>query len=118
MESKSLLIAKNFLGKEVEVIVDRPIGSRHPKYDFVYPVNYGYIKNVIAPDGENLDAYFLGTDQSLKSGSGKCIAIVHRLNDDDDKLVVVPSGVNMTKEEILEAVSFQEKWFEYEIIAQ
>lgn len=118
MLNKSFEIAKGFLGKEVEVLVDRPMGSKHPKHDFVYEVNYGYVPGVIAPDGEDLDAYFLGADKPLKKADGKCIAIVHRLNDDDDKLVVVPLGMDMTKEEILEAVNFQEKWFEHEIIMQ
>jgi inorganic pyrophosphatase len=43
-----------------------------------------------APDGEEIDAYFLGIDKPVKKAQGKCIAIIHRLNDDDDKLVVVP----------------------------
>ena len=43
------------------VTIDRPIGSSHPDYpSLVYPVNYGYIEGVIAPDGENQDAYVIG----------------------------------------------------------
>jgi len=115
-ESESLNLAKQFLGKEVEVIFDRPLGSKHPKHNFVYEVNYGYIDNVKAPDGENLDAYYLGTSESLQKAVGVVRAIIHRLNDDDDKLVVMPEGVSMADEEIDKAVEFQEKWFKHRII--
>ena len=104
--SKSLEIAKAFLGKEVEIIIDRPIGSRHPKYDFVYEVNYGYIPDTPAPDGKNLDAYYIGTAQPQESVQGMVVAIIHRLEDDDDKLVVLPKGKSITDEEIEKAVEF------------
>ncbi len=115
-ESESLKIAKQFLGKEVEVIFDRPLGSTHPKHNYVYEVNYGYIDNVKAPDGENLDAYYLGTNEPLQRAVGIVKAIVHRLNDDDDKLVVMPKEISMTDEEIDKTVDFQEKWFKHQII--
>jgi len=51
--------AKDFLGKEVKVIMDRPLGSKHPKHGFEYEANYGYVPNTISPDGEELDAYYL-----------------------------------------------------------
>ena len=64
--SKSQELAKNFLGKEIKIIIDRLLGSKHPKYDFIYEVNYGYIQGVIAPDGEELDAYLLGINEPVK----------------------------------------------------
>lgn len=112
---KSFDLAKGYLGKMVRVVVDRPIGSKHPKFDMTYEVNYGYIPDTKAPDGEELDAYFLGVKEPMKEVSGTCIAIVHRKNDDDDKLVVVPDGVIVSKEEIIKATNFQEKWFDIEI---
>lgn len=114
--SKSLELAKQFLGKEVEVVFDRPLGSKHPKHGFTYEVNYGYLEGVKAPDGEDLDAYFLGTDQSLQKAKGVVKAIVHRLDNDDDKLVVMPQTISMTDEEIETVVKFQEQWFKHEII--
>ena len=92
--------ANDFLEKEVEVVIDRPLGSKHPKHGFVYEVNYGYIPNTISPDGEELDAYFLGIDKPVKKIKGICIAIIHRTNDNDDKLIVVPKGAELTNEEI------------------
>ncbi|MDA1169128.1 MAG: inorganic diphosphatase [bacterium] len=114
--SKSLNIAKQFLGKEVEIIIDRPLGSRHPEHGFIYKLNYGYLPDTPAPDSKNLDAYYIGTDQPQERVQGIAVAIIHRLEDDDDKLVIIPSGTNITDEEIEQAVEFQEKWFKHEII--
>lgn len=114
--SKSFELAKQFLGKEVEVVMDRQLGSKHPKHGFVYEANYGYIEGVKAPDGEELDAYYLGTDKAIERAVGVVRAIIHRLDNDDDKLVVMPKETNMTEEEIEKAVEFQEKWFEHQII--
>lgn len=113
----TLSLAKPYLEKEVEVIIDRPLGSKHPKHGFVYEVNYGYIPDTKAPDGEELDAYVLGIEKPIESFKGKCIAIIHRLNDDDDKLIVVPkSNEDMSDEEIRIATNFQEQFFQSEII--
>ena len=113
----TLSLAKPYLEKEVEVIIDRPLGSKHPKHGFVYEVNYGYIPDTKAPDGEELDAYVLGIEKPIGSFRGKCIAIIHRLNDDDDKLVVVPkSSENISDEGIHKATNFQEQFFQSVII--
>lgn len=108
--------AKEYLGKEVEVIIDRPLGSKHPKNGFIYKANYGYIPGTKSPDGEELDAYYLGINKPIKKAKGICIAIIHRTNDDDDKLVVIPKGKSITDDEIEKAVEFQEKWFKHIII--
>lgn len=117
MESIPLSLAKSYLGKEVEVIIDRPIGSKHPKHDFVYEANYGYIPGTKAPDEEELDVYVLDVEKPIESFKGRCVAIIHRLNDDDDKLVVVPkSSENISDEKIRNATHFQEQFFQSEII--
>ena len=105
------------LGKIVRVIVDRPLGSCHPNYeDLVYPVNYGYVEGIIAPDGEEQDVYILGIDRPIKEYVGKVVAIVHRFDDIEDKWVVAPEGTHYTSEEIRNQIEFQEKLFKYEII--
>lgn len=116
MNSKSLQLTKKFLGKKVKIKIDRPIGSRHPKWGFKYSVNYGFLEGVKAPDGENLDAYLLNIDIPVNKYEGRVVAIIHRTNDDDDKLVVIPEGESITDEEINKAVNFQEKWFKYKIV--
>jgi inorganic pyrophosphatase len=105
-----------FLGASVTIVIDRPMGSRHPKWDFIYPINYGYIPGVPAPDGEELDAYLLGVFESVEEFSGICIAIIHRLNDADDKLVIVPDGVAYSDDQIRALTEFQERFFQSEII--
>ena len=90
----------DFLNKIVTVKVDRPMGSRHPRHGFIYPVNYGYIPETISGDGEELDAYILGIYEPLETFTGKCIAIIHRTNDNDDKLIVVPENLTFTNNEI------------------
>ncbi len=114
--SKSLELAKEQLGKIVTVTVDRQLGTKHPKWDFIYGVNYGYLEGITAPDGEDLDAYILGIDVPVARFEGKVIAIVHRLKDDDDKLVVIPENQNISDEEIEKLTEFQEKFFEHIII--
>lgn len=114
--SKSLLLAKSFLNKTVEVTIDRPLGTVHPKWGYQYSVNYGYLKGVLAPDGEELDAYILGVTTAMTSFTGRCVALIHRLKDDDDKLIVTPEDVSLTDEEIELQVHFQEQWFAHEIL--
>lgn len=114
--SRSLELARQYLGKEVEITIDRPLGTKHPKHGFIYEVNYGFIEGIKAPDGEDLDAYFLGVYEPLEKAKGVCIAIAHRKNNDDDKLIVVQKGLEMTDEEIMSAIRFQEQWFDTKII--
>ena len=107
------------IGKTVTVIVDRPLGSYHPEHkEMYYPINYGYIREIIAPDGEEQDVYILGVNEPIKEFVGRIIAVIHRLNDTEDKWVVAPEGISFTKEEIVEQVAFQERYFETEIITE
>ncbi len=116
---KSLVFAshKKMLGETVKVMIDRPMGSCHPKYkDLIYHVNYGYVPEIIAPDGEEQDAYILGVDVPVTEFVGKVIAIIHRLDDIEDKWVVAPENQSFSKEEIANLVDFQEKFFHIEIL--
>jgi len=108
--------AKDFLGKMVDVTIDRPLGSRHPKHGFEYQLNYGFVPDTQSPDGEELDAYVLSITKPIKIFRGRCIAVIHRTNDDDDKLIVVPDDTIITDEHIRQATYFQEQYFQSEII--
>ena len=104
------------IGNIVKVTIDRPLGSYHPKHkDIYYPINYGYVEGVIAPDGEEQDAYILGVDEPVEEFIGRIIAIIHRFDDIEEKWVVAPENVSFTKEEIMQQVEFQEKYFKLEI---
>jgi len=107
---------KNYLGKVVDIVVDRPLGSLHPEYGFIYKVNYGYVPDTLSPDGEEIDVYVVGVAEPLEKFSGRCIAIIHRTDDDDDKLVIAPEGLELSDEEIEKLTEFQEKWFKHKII--
>lgn len=117
--SKEKSLVKSYLGKNVRIEIDRPIGYVHKKenYSLTYPINYGYIPGVLGGDGEELDVYLLGIDKPVTEYTGKIIGIVHRENDVEDKLVMAPEGVIFTQNEIAEQVHFQEQYYKTEIEA-
>lgn len=111
--------AIQFIGKKVEIKIDRPLYSKHPKHGFVYEVNYGFVPGTHAPDGEEIDAYLLGVEEPADTYKGRCVAVIHRLNDADDKLVVVPDSIDdMSDEDIRKLTHFQEQFFTSEIIRE
>jgi len=106
---------QNFLGQTLTIHIDRPLGSRHPEHGFIYPLNYGYLPGVIGDDGEELDAYLLGVFEPVKKFRGVCIAVIHRLDDQDDKLVITPERTAYTPDQIRALTEFQERFFQSEI---
>lgn len=118
MGNSDIKITKSidYIGKMVSLKIDRQLYSKHPKHGFVYELNYGFVPETKSPDGEELDAYVMGVNQPLETFTGKCIAVIHRTNDDDDKLVVVPPEIAPTDDEIRTATRFQEQFFKSEII--
>lgn len=107
---------KSYIGKSIRIKIDRPFGSKHPKHGFIYPVNYGYVPNTISGDGEELDCYLLGVFEPVEEYEGKCIAVIHRLNDNDDKLVIVAKNKQYDNSAIDALIEFQEQYFEHIII--
>ncbi len=108
--------SKDYLGKEVFVKIDRKLGSRHPKHGFMYMLNYGFIPNTISGDNKELDVYLLGEFEPVEESRGKVIAIIHRTNDDDDKLIISKDGKDYSDDAIKALTEFQEKYFESIII--
>ena len=108
--------AKDYLGKEVTMQIDRQLGSRHPKHGFMYMLNYGFIPNTVSGDGEELDAYLIGEFEPVETSKGKVIAVIHRTNDDDDKLVVSKDGKEYSDDAIRALTEFQERFFESIIV--
>lgn len=106
-------LVNSYLGKTVDIKIDRPIGYVHKKenYNLTYPINYGYIPDVIGGDGEELDVYLLGVNEPVNEYTAKIIGIAHRENDVEDKLVAAPVGMNFTKEEIEQSIQFQEQYY-------
>lgn len=89
--------ALDLLVKNSEVIIDRPKGSHHPKFDnIIYPLDYGYLKNTSSMDGSGIDVWVgsstrnnpdavIVTVDLLKRDSE--IKLLIGLNDDEKKLV-------------------------------
>ena len=102
------------LGKRVNITIDRPIGYNHD--GLIYPINYGYIEDLIALDGEYQDAYLLGINKPINNATGVVIAIIQRKDDIDDKLVVSSIDKNYSAEEIEQLVNFQERFYKHIII--
>ena len=110
-------VNSSILGKEVKVTVDRPKGSFHPKHrNLYYPINYGYIEGIIAPDGEEQDVYILGVDHPVEEFRGRIIGIVYRQDDIEEKWVAAPEAMSFTREQIWEQIKFQEQYFQSELI--
>ena len=108
--------SNDYLNKDVLVKIDRNLGSKHPKHGFIYTLNYGYIPNTISGDGEELDAYVLGIYEPIEEFKGNVIAIIHRTDDEDDKLVVAPKNINYSDDAIKALTEFQERFFNSIII--
>ena len=104
---------EGYLGKEITIEIDRPIGYVHHKGEktLVYPLNYGYIPEVFGGDGEELDVFLVGVNEPVASYTGHIIGIVYRADDVEDKLVMAPLGKSFCAEEIARAVYFQEKYY-------
>ena len=110
---------KSYLGKTVEIEIDRPVGYVHKKenYSLTYPINYGYIPGVLGGDGEELDVYLLGVNEPVDRYAAKIIGIAHRENDVEDKLIAATEGTLFYQNEIAEAIHFQEQYYKTTIEA-
>jgi len=106
---------KDFLGKEIRIKFDRPLGTEHPKFGWKYPINYGFVPGHIAGDGDEIDVYYLSSSSPLKTINAKCIGYVRRLDDNEDKLIAT-DGTMFSKKEIEDIIEFQEKFFKHEIV--
>ena len=108
---------KSYLGKTVKIRIDRPAGYIHKKetYSLTYPINYGFIPGVLGGDGEELDVYLLGVNERVEEFECEIIAIAHRHNDVEDKLVGAPVGMSFSEKEIADEISFQEQYYDTEI---
>ena len=61
------------LVKDNEMVIDRPKGTKHPKYEnMVYIADYGYIQNTQSMDGGGIDV-FVGTDKNRDLDAIVCI---------------------------------------------
>lgn len=107
---------KCILGKTVYIKMDRPVGTEHPKHPgLIYPINYGFIPGLLGGDGEEQDVYLLGAAEPLSSAVAKVVAVIHRLDDNEDKWVASADGRTYSEQEIRENVRFQEQYYHSEL---
>ncbi len=56
-----------------EIIIDRPKGSVHPRFnDIIYPLDYGYLNNTKSKDDNEIDVW-IGSSSIKKVDSILCI---------------------------------------------
>ncbi len=108
----------DYIGRFVEIRIDRPLGSVHPDHGFEYPVNYGFVPGTSSADGEELDAYVLGVATPVSTFAGRCVAVIRRRDEADDKLVVVPDGAEVSDSDIRRLTRFQERHFTSDILRE
>ena len=49
-----------------EIVIDRPRGSAHPRFpNFIYKVDYGYLKNTSSMDGAGIDVWIGSGDKKI-----------------------------------------------------
>jgi len=114
MDTKSKYL--KFVNKLVDVIIDRPLGSKHPKYGWIYPINYGYIPNTKAEDNLEIDVYIIDCKKSLEKAKVKIIGVVYRKDDLESKLIgVTDTTKKYTPTEIYKKIEFQEQFFNSKI---
>ena len=114
MDTKSRYL--KFANKIVNVTIDRPLGSKHPKFGWIYPINYGYIPNTTAEDNLEIDVYVIDSKKPLKEARVKIIGIVNRKDDIESKLIgIIDTNKRYTLNEIYERIEFQEQFFNSKI---
>lgn len=75
-----------------EIVIDRPKGSSHPKYpDFIYRVDYGYLKNTASMDGAGIDVWVGSGERKIDA----IMCIVDLLKRDSEIKILI----GCTKEE-------------------
>ncbi len=111
-------LAQKLLGKTVDIVIDRPIGYVHKtnSNSIVYPINYGYIPDIIGGDDEEIDVYLLGVNVPVRDFVAKIIGVVYRKNDNEDKLIAAPEDMTFSKEKIEKTIKFQEQFFDTTIV--
>ncbi len=78
-----------------EIVIDRPKGSAHPRFpDFIYRVDYGYLKNTASMDGAGIDVWVGSDDQKVDA----VMCIVDLMKRDSEIKILI----GCTEEEKLE----------------
>ena len=78
-----------------EIVIDRPRGSAHPRFpNFIYKVDYGYLKDTTSMDGAGIDVWVGSGDKKIDA----IMCIVDLMKRDSEIKILV----GCTEEEKLE----------------
>ena len=56
------------------IVIDRPKGSTHPRYEeAIYPLDYGYLENTTSSDGSGIDVWIGSLNSVIDQGSTKIL---------------------------------------------
>ena len=79
-----------------EIVIDRPRGSAHPRFpNFIYKVDYGYLKDTTSMDGAGIDVWVGSGDKKIDA----IMCIVDLMKRDSEIKILL----GCTEEEKLEA---------------
>ena len=78
-----------------EIVIDRPRGSAHPRFpNFIYKVDYGYLKDTASMDGAGIDVWVGSGERKIDA----IMCIVDLMKRDSEIKILV----GCTEEEKLE----------------
>ena len=87
MSNDKLFDALDTLVSSSEIVLDRPRGSAHPRYpDFIYPLDYGYLKGTSSGDGDGIDVWVGSKSEQRVTGIIMCVDLMKR--DSECKVLV------------------------------
>jgi inorganic pyrophosphatase len=70
-----------------EIVIDRPKGTAHPRFpNFIYKVDYGYLKGTSSMDGGGIDIW-VGTDATVGVDAIMCIVDLEK-KDSEIKILI------------------------------
>lgn len=112
------LTERRFLGTTVTVIIDHPYGSLHPSNpDVLYPLNCGYIRQDITnEDTDFQNAYVYGPEEPLDTFTGVVAGIVYHREDNLSRWIVIPAGMVIDHNAIIQKIAFEEQYYDTRII--
>ena len=111
------LVGREWLGKTVTVIIDHTYGSFHPHIaDLTYPVNTGYVEELFQKNGEFQDAYVIGPKEPLDTFKGVVSGIIYHKDDHRSYFIVTRVTENIDENEIIQAVGFEQQFYETRIL--
>ncbi len=104
------LVANHLLNQTVDVIIDHPYGSHHPYRDSIYELNYGYIYN--EENDTYINAYIYGIEEPLETYKGQVVGLIYHKEDNDIRLIVASPLLIINKDELIQAVGFEEQYYD------